>query len=403
MRWGAEPIVRGLYSDVSAAISGAVGDDFDALRTGNASERRGLAANVDAASEWLLRGRLALLPTFADLVRARGAVPPATFAALVGLPSEANLTALQEASVAAARVGADDYDARPLLALRLAELYASVESVDALVGLMVEPPTKPLTQSVGPTLASCVREQLHTVRAADRFWHDGVIDETRWAPMSAISSSLLRYVMVANFDFGDAGAASSGASSARGILDVPATLADARDAVTDFVDNTMTGGSPRSVRLGFHISANYGDKRFCLCFVLCLNACWSDATTMSHGSSPNCFAFAPLINDTQNAGLQLVPEQVRALRQSTLAPRVAALSDADLYALIGAVGATTSARGGLKMAWHPGRVDVPAGDAAQAMRLCPAQSRLPDAFRNDSWPHMTTLQGCVVGRFWICC
>ena len=57
--------------------------------------------------------------------------------------------------------------------------------------------------------------------------------------------------------------------------------------------------------------------------------------------------------------------------------------------LIGAVGATTASRGGLVMAWRPGRRD--AASAREAESLCPMAGRLPDGqLADDEFPYPRT-------------
>jgi hypothetical protein len=105
LAFGVEALFRGLYTAVAPAIDSSVGGAFAALRVGNES-LRARHAQVDAATEWLLRGREALLPSFAQLLRARGAPVPSTMAELVGLGDHANVTALVERAQQALRSGA---------------------------------------------------------------------------------------------------------------------------------------------------------------------------------------------------------------------------------------------------------------------------------------------------------
>ena len=95
-------------------------------------------------------------------------------ASLVGLPTNANLSALAAQAIENARNGASvAFDMRPLVALRLAELYTSIEDIDLIVGLLVEQTPTPLTASVGPTLTKCLADQIRVVRRADRILRSG--------------------------------------------------------------------------------------------------------------------------------------------------------------------------------------------------------------------------------------
>jgi hypothetical protein len=175
LAFGAEALFRGLYTAVAPAIDSSVGGPFESLRVGDAAVRARRPL-VDAATEWIMRGREALLPSFAQLLRERGATVPSSMAELLGLGAGANVSQLVELAQQAVRSGAP-HDERPLMARTLEQLYPrGVEQIDAVVGLLVEQPDAPLSSSVGPTLAHCVHEQLRRSRSADRFWHENDVD-----------------------------------------------------------------------------------------------------------------------------------------------------------------------------------------------------------------------------------
>jgi serine/threonine protein kinase len=370
---------------VAPAIDSSVGGAFAALRVGNATVRARHAL-VDAATEWLLRGREALLPSFAQLLRARGAPVPSTMAELVGLGVGANVTDLVERAQQALRSGAP-YDERPLIARTLEQLYPrGVEQIDALVGLMVEPPEAPLSSSVGPTLGRCVHEQLERTRAGDRLWHEGSVDHVSLGDLlpratvgnETTSSSLLRRLLVLNYEFEDKAA---GSVRALGTLTVPAGLEAARDAVTRFVrsESAFTGGGARAVRLGFHTGGTY------------------ESASMRYGfAHGDCVVRQLGQADPANRGLERVPLEVSQLRNSADGALFLNMSNADLIALIGAVGATTASRGGMSMVWRRGRVDVPS--SAQEQSVCPMHGNLPDALLggDNSYPHTRTLEAIRV-------
>jgi cytochrome c peroxidase len=379
LAFGVEALVRGLFVAVAPAIDSSVGDHFQSLRVGNESLRRQTPL-VDAPTEWVLRGRAALLPTFAQLLRDRGATVPATMAELVGLEPGANLTALVERAYRAAPRGSL-FDERPLVARTLEQLYpGGVEQIDAIVGLMVEPSDTPLSSSVGPTLADCVRTQLTFTRNADRLWFQNndvvALDELmpgRSEGGKAASFSLLRHLLVLNYDFKDKAA---GSVHAMGTLAVPAGLEAARDAVTRFVSSiaTFQGGAARAVRLGFHAGGTY------------------ESSSMRYGfAQGDCFARSIAQSDPANRGFERVPLELMQLRNSADGALFANMSNADLLSLIGAVGVTTASRGGLAMVWRRGRTDL--GATLQEASVCPMHGKLPDALvsGDDTFPHTRTL------------
>jgi serine/threonine protein kinase len=204
--FGVEPILRGLFADGAPAIGPRVIGALASLRAGDAAVRRATPL-IDAATDWLIRGREALLPSFADLLRQSGRAVPTTFAALVGLEPLSNVTAeLVRAQAALAR--GDAFDWRPLVARQLERAYPlGVEQLDALVGLLVEPPALPLSSSLGPTLASCVTQQFQRTRAADRLWfQNDIVNVTDLLPSRA-GASLLRELIMRNYDFSNASGA----------------------------------------------------------------------------------------------------------------------------------------------------------------------------------------------------
>jgi hypothetical protein len=369
LSYGIEPLWRGLFANVAQAIDASVQGAFDSLRVGNATQRAGEIGDIDAATEWLIRSRIALVPSFADLVRARGGAVPANIAALLGLPVDANVSALVDAALEASQT-TGVLDSRALVALRLMEVYpGGIEQVDALVGMLAEQPLDPLSSSLGPTLANCITDQLRRVRIADRFWwENGFVNESELAPAGNVDSSLLRYLMIANYDFGQS-SANDGKSVNFGTLSVPNEFVDALAVVNKFVNNTMTGGAARATRLAFQISGTY------------------DASTHEFGSTPNCFDYSLALTDPANNGLYQVPTEVTTLRMAET--KVASLTNADVLSLIGAVGATTASFGGLSMSWRPGRVDLKPTDSEAS--LCPMHGSLPDAYLGDAFPHQTTL------------
>jgi hypothetical protein len=376
LRFGVEALFRGMYTAVAPAIDGSIGCSLPALRVGNDSVRARRPL-VDAATEWIVRAREALVPTFAQLLRNRGARVPASMAELLGLGVGANLSELYDRAQLALRSGAP-YDERPFVARTLEQLYPDgVEQIDAMVGLLVEPPEAPLSTSVGPTLGACVLDQLRRVRAADRFWYENSVDrldaQVFASSVNASTSSLLRRLMVLNYEFEDKAA---GSVRSLGTLAVPPGLEAARDAVTRFVasSSTFTGGGARAVRLGFHTGGTY------------------ESSSMRYGfAQGDCFVHAVAQSDPANRGFERVPLELMQLRNSADGALFANMSNADLISLIGAVGATTASRGGLAMVWRSGRTDFVR--PAQEASLCPMHGKLPDALLSDDdlFPHARTL------------
>ena len=203
-QFGLSPVLRGLYATVAAQIDVAIADEFETLRAGTPTERATVASTdrVSAAVEWIARGREAGLPSFADMLRERGAPVPETIREMLGMGKSENVTVLAAASRLAASQGAL-YDEVPIVVEILERLYpAGIEQVDALVGLLLEPPTESLVQSVGPTLGRCIRQQVRRTRSADRFWYqNNVVQESELGVTQG--TSLLRNLMLRHFSVGE--------------------------------------------------------------------------------------------------------------------------------------------------------------------------------------------------------
>ena len=364
--FGVEAVLRGLFTAASVQVDVGVPDAQEFLRLDR-------TPGLSSVSEWILRGREQVMPSFADFVRLRGAQPPPDIKRLVGLPGDANLTALIAAAYARARDGGL-FDARPLLARELEKLYPrGIEQVDAIVGLLVEPPTQPLSTSVGPTLSSCLVTHVQRARAADRLWYaNGVTNKSEIVPNPARST--MYQLLLANYDFSSR---TGGATTGRGRLVVPLGFEAQRDAVARFLAaRQFIGGSPRAARLAFHQGAT------------------ADLTSKNGGFAPgggNCVFKPKTAMDPLNNGLEAGSAHVAALRASSDAALFANVSDADIISLFGAVAVTLGSDGGLVMNWRAGRSDLPAG-AVETPSVCPL-GRLPLGLveDDDAYPHARTL------------
>jgi FtsP/CotA-like multicopper oxidase with cupredoxin domain len=328
----------------------SVGDRFPSLRVGNESAARAQSAPVDAATEWILRGREALLPSFAQLLREprrNGAGDDGR----AGRPLRRTPTsprwwsARSKAAAQRQRCSTSGRSWRDALE----QLYPlGVEQLDAMVGLLVEPPETPLSSSVGPTLARCVRRQLQRTRAADRLWFEnGVVGLDRCCRCAperparrrrccgtySCSTTSLRTRRPARAH----APARCGAGGPRG-------GARRRDALRG-VDRTFTGGGARAVRSAFTPRPRTRARR-------CGTATRTATALCARG------AVGPA-----NRGFERVPLEVMQLRNSADGALFVNMSDADLISLIGAVGATTASRGGLAMVWRRGRTDIRRDDA----------------------------------------
>jgi hypothetical protein len=158
---------------------------------------------------------------------------------------------------------------------------------------------------------------------------------------------------------------------------VPAGLEAARDAVTRFVRSSRRVHGRRRARRAPRLSHRRHVRER-------VDALRLRARRLRR---------APLGQaDPANRGFERVPLEVMQLRNSADGALFLNMSNADLIALIGAVGATTASRGGLSMVWRRGRVDVPS--SAQEQSVCPMHGKLPDALvdGDNSFPHARTLE-----------
>ena len=135
---GIDPYLRGLNMQRAQQIDGLVVDEVRNFLFGPPG-----AGGFDLASLNIQRGRDHGIPCYNDVRQAMGQTKAQSFA---------------------------DISADPAVQARLAQTYASVDAVDAWIGLLSEDHAP--GAGVGPTLRTLLADQFQRLRDGDRFWYE---------------------------------------------------------------------------------------------------------------------------------------------------------------------------------------------------------------------------------------
>jgi hypothetical protein len=138
---GIDPLLRGLAAQRAQAVDAFVVDDVRNFLFGAPG-----AGGFDLVSLNIQRGRDHGLPAYNDVRQHAGRPRARTFA---------------------------DVTPDPVVRARLASAYASVDDIDAWVGLLAEPPAR--GAMVGRTLQRVLADQFRRLRDGDRFWYESYL------------------------------------------------------------------------------------------------------------------------------------------------------------------------------------------------------------------------------------